>query len=81
MRRKAELQASLESDPDASLADVESDFVNKSAEADLTSLFKSSVAMDTIPFELEDRTELIRLQQFDPDLSSLFEMSNKGDKA
>jgi len=39
MRREAELQTSLESDPDVSPADVESDLVNKSAEAELTALF------------------------------------------
>jgi len=36
--------------------------------------------VDTIPFELVDRTELIRLQQSGPDLSSLFELANKGDE-
>jgi len=62
MRREAELPTSLESDPDVFPADVESDLVNKSAEADLTSLFESSVAVDTISYELVDRTALISLQ-------------------
>ena len=35
--------------------------------------------METIPFELVDRSELIRLQQSDLGLSSLFELAEKGD--
>jgi len=35
--------------------------------------------VETIPFELVDRYELIRLQQSDLDLSSLFELAEKGD--
>jgi len=45
----------------------------------LTSLVESSVAAETIPFELMNRTELIRLQQSDTSLSSLFELADKGD--
>jgi len=60
-------------------ADVQSDLAERSAEADLASLFESSVAAETIPFELVSRTELIRLQQSDLGLSSLFEMAEKGD--
>jgi len=37
-------------------------------------LFESSASAKTIPFELENRTELICLQQSDTSLSSLFEM-------
>jgi len=44
MHREAELQTPLESDPDVSPVDVESDSVDKSVEADLASLFESSVA-------------------------------------
>jgi len=42
-------------------------------------LCESSNIADTIPFKLDDPTELIRLQQSDPDLSSLFELANTGD--
>jgi len=35
--------------------------------------------VETIPFELVDRSELIRLQQSDLGLSSLFELAEKGD--
>jgi len=42
-------------------------------------LSESSVAADTIPFELVNRTELISLQQSDTSLSSLFEMAENGD--
>ena len=40
---------------------------------------ESSVAVETIPFELVNRTELIRLQQSDTSLSSLFELADEGD--
>ena len=40
---------------------------------------ESSVAAETIPFELVNRTELISLQQCDTSLSSLFELADKGD--
>lgn len=46
---------------------------------DLASLFESSVVAETIPFDFVDRTELIRLQQSDPGLSSLFALVDKGD--
>jgi len=42
-------------------------------------LFESSVDVETIPFVLVDRSELIRLQQSDLGLSSLFELAEKGD--
>jgi len=42
-------------------------------------LFESSVAAETIPFELVNRTKLICLQQSDLGLSSLSELANKGD--
>ena len=42
-------------------------------------MFESSVAPDTVPFELVDRTQLIRLQQSDPGPSFLFELVVKGD--
>jgi len=58
---------------------LQADSVDKLVEADLASLFDSSVAAETIPFELVDRTELIRLQQSDLGLSSLFELAEKGD--
>jgi len=35
--------------------------------------------VETIPFELVDRSELIRLQQSDLGLLSLFELADKGD--
>jgi len=79
LRREADLQTPLVSDPEDYSAEAESDSVDKSAEADLTSLFESSVATDTIPFELIDPSELIRLQQADTSLSSLFELAEKGD--
>jgi len=70
----------------ASVADVtashsgkKSDPVDDSVESRLASLFESSKIADTIPFELVNRTELIRLQQSEPDLSSLFELAHKGD--
>ena len=52
--------------------EAESDSVDKLVEADLASLFESSVDVETIPFELVDRSEVIRLQQSDLGLSSLF---------
>ena len=45
----------------------------------MASLFESSDDTDTIPFELVDRPELIRLQKSDTSLSSLFELAEKGD--
>ena len=42
-------------------------------------MFERSVATDTIPFELVDRSELICLQQSDTSLLSLFELAEKGD--
>ena len=42
-------------------------------------MFEISDVSDTIAFELVDRTELIRLQQSDTSLSSLFELAEKGD--
>ena len=65
MHREVELQPSLDPDPDIFPADVESDLAGRSAEAELASLFESSVAAETIPFELVSHTELICLQQFD----------------
>ena len=59
--------------PDVFPADVQSDLADRSVEADLASLFESSVAAETIPFELVSRTELIRLQQSVLGLSSLFQ--------
>jgi len=79
LRREADLQTPLVSDPEDCSAEAESDSVDKSAEADLASLFETSVATDTIPFELVDRSELIRLQQSDTSLSSLFQLAEKGD--
>ena len=79
LRREADLQTPLVSDPERNPTEAESDSVDKSAEADLVSLFESSDVTDTIPFELVDRTELIRLQQSDVSLSSLFELAEKGD--
>jgi len=79
LRSEADLQTPLVSDPEDCSAEAESDSVDKSAEADLASLFETSVATDTIPFELVDRSELIRLQQSDTSLSSLFQLAEKGD--
>ena len=42
-------------------------------------MFESSVDVETIPFELVDRSELIRLQQSDLGLLSLFQLAEKGD--
>jgi len=75
---EAELQPSLDPDPDIFPADVESDLADRSAEADLAFLSESSVAAETILFELMNRTELIHLQQSDTSLS-LFEFADKGD--
>jgi len=79
LRREADLQTLLVSEPEDSTVKAESDSVDNSVEADLASLFESSVAAETIPFELVDRTELIRLQQSDTNLSSLFQLADKGD--
>ena len=82
MHRKAELQQTTSAsvaDVTRSHSDKESDRVDDSVESSLVSLFESSKIADTIPFELVDRTELIRLQQSDPDLSWLFELAHKGD--
>ena len=76
---EAELQPSLDPDPDIFPADVESDLADRSAEADLAFLSESSVAAETILFQLMNRTELIRLQQSDTSLLSLFELADKGD--
>ena len=80
MHREADLQPSLDPDPEIFPTDVESDSADKSVEAGLASLFRSSVAADTLPSELVDRAELIRLQQSDPVLFSLFERAEKGDE-
>ena len=77
LRREADLQTPLVSDSERNLTEAESDSVDKPAETDLASLFESSDVTDTIPFELVDRTELIRLQQADTSLSSLFELAEK----
>jgi len=74
MHIEAELQPSLDPDPDIFPAEVESDLAGRSA-----SLFEGSVAAETIPFELVNSTELIRIQQSDLGLSSLFELAEKGD--
>jgi len=76
--KEAKLQPSLDPDPDIFPADVESDLADRSAEADLAFLSESSVAAETILFELMNRTELIHLQQSDTSLS-LFEFADKGD--
>ena len=74
------MQTAVESIPAVTpaVSNDESELDNDSAEADLASLFEISDDADTIPFELVDRAELIRLQQSDPDLSSLFELATKG---
>ena len=79
LHREADLQTLLVAEPEDSPAEAESVSVDKSVEADFASLFKSSVATETIPFKLVDHTELIRLQQCDTSLSSLFELADKGD--
>ena len=66
-------------DVTASYSGKKSDPVDDSVESRLASLFESSKIADTIPFELVNRTKLIRLQQSEPDLSSLFELAHKGD--
>jgi len=73
------LQTPLDSELEISPVEAESHSVDKLAEADLASLFESSVDVETIPFELVDRSELICLQQSDLGLSSLFELAQKGD--
>ena len=77
LRREADLQTPLVSDSERNLTEAESDSVDKPAETDLASLFESSDVTDTIPLELVDRTELIRLQQSDLSLASLFELAEK----
>jgi len=79
LRREADLQTPLISDFERDPTEAELYSVDKPAEADLASLFESSDVTDTIPFELVDRTEFIRLQQCDLSLSSLFELAEKGD--
>ena len=82
MHRKAELQQTTSAsvaDVTPSYSDKESDAVDDSVQSSLASLFDSSNIADTIPFKLVDRTELIMLQQSGPDLSSLFELANRGD--
>ena len=74
-----DLQTPLVSDSERDPTEAELDSVDKPAEADMASLFESSDASDTIPFGLVDRTELIRSQQSDLSLSSLFELAEKGD--
>jgi len=75
LHTEADSQTRLVSEPEGSAVEAKSDCVDKSVEA----LFKSSVAAKTIPFELVDGTEFIRLQQSDPGLSSLYELADKGD--
>jgi len=79
LRKEAELQTPLDSESGSSPTEAESDSTDKLVEADLASLFESSVDVETIPFELVDRSELIRLQQSDLGLLSLFELADKGD--
>ena len=79
LRKGAGLQTPLDSEPEISPVEAESDSVDKLVEADLASMFESSVAVETIPLELVDRSELIRLQQSDLGLSSLFALAEKGD--
>ena len=67
LRREADMQTPLVSEPETSPTEAESDSVDKSVEE-----FENSVATETTPFELMDRTERIRLQQSDTSLSSLF---------
>jgi len=77
--KEAALQTPLVSEPEGSPVEAESHSVDKSVEADLASLFQSSVAVETIPFELVDRTKVIRLQQSGPALSPMFELAVKGE--
>jgi len=79
LRREVDLQTPLVSDSEGNSTEAESDSVDKSAEADLASLFESSDVTDTTPIELVDRAKVIRLQQSDMSLSSLFELAEKGD--
>ena len=72
LRKEADLKTPLDSEPEISPVDAQSDSVDRLVEADLASLFESLVDVETIPFELVDRSELIRLQQSDLGLSSLF---------
>jgi len=53
------VQTPLDSEPEISPVEAESDSVDKSVEADLASLFESSDVTNSIPFELVDRSELI----------------------
>ena len=80
MHRESELQNIAQANSLVFLADEESEPVVKSAVSDLASLFESSEAEETISFEHVDRTELIRLQQSDSSLTTLFELAKKGDK-
>jgi len=79
LRRERDLQTPLVTEPENSPAEAVSDSVDKSVEADLASLFGSSVAMETIRFELVYHTEVVYLKQSDTSLSSLFELADKAD--
>ena len=79
LHNEAELQTPLDRKSGSSPNEAESDSVDKLVEADLASLFESSDDVETIPFELANRSKLIRLQQSDSGLSSLFKLAEKGD--
>jgi len=74
------MQTTLESDPEVSPVEVESDPADKALEAGLASLFEGLVTAESFSPEFLDCAELIRLQQSDPGLSPLFEQAEKGDK-
>jgi len=80
VHREAEMQTSLESDPEVSSVEVESDPADNSLEAGLASLFEGLVTAESFSPDLLDCAQLIRLQLSDPGLSPLFEQAEKGDE-
>jgi len=80
VHREAVMQTTLESDPEVSPVEVESDPADKALEASLASLFEGLVTAEFFSPAFLDCAELIRLQQSDPGLSPLFEQAEKGDK-
>jgi len=66
---------------DTTQSTIQSDQVDENDEiiTDLSPLFDKSPTDFPTPLEADDRSELIRLQQSDPDLSALFDLVNKAE--
>jgi len=75
---EAQATASSQVSTDTTQTTIQSDQVNKNDEiiTDLSPLFDESLTDFPTPLEAVDRSELIRLQQSDPDLSALFDLIN-----